>query len=82
MDWVEISGGRRNAWPIKGMGVCNRQVPKGVLNARLRFEATTFLTEFINNGFRYMSINEVSAMSGGGSGARLAFPIDYFDNVI
>ena len=27
-------------------------------------------------------MNEVSAMNGGGSGARLAFPVDYFDNVI
>ena len=68
--------------PIKDMLVYNEQVPKGVLNERLRFEATTFLPEFINNGFRYMSINEVSALNGGGSGARLAFPVDYFDNVI
>ena len=68
--------------PIKDMLVYNEQVPKGVLNERLRFEATTFLPEFINNGFRYMSMNEVSALNGGGSGARLAFPVDYFDNVI
>ena len=68
--------------PINGMLVYNAQVPHGVLNERLRFEATTFLPEFINNGFRYMYMNEVSAMNGGGSGARLAFPVDYFDNVI
>ena len=68
--------------PIKGMLVYNEQVPNGVLNERLRFEATTFLPEFINNGFRYMLMSEVSAMNGGNSGARLAFPVDYFDNVI
>ena len=68
--------------PIKGMLVYNEQVPDGVLNERLRFEATTFLPEFINNGFRYMLMSEVSAMNGGNSGARLAFPVDYFDNVI
>lgn len=68
--------------PIKGMLVYNEQVPNGVLNERLRFEATTFLPEFINNGFRYMLMSEVSAMNGGNSGARLSFPVDYFDNVI
>ena len=68
--------------PIKGMLVYNEQVPDGVLNERLRFEATTFLPEFINTGFRYMLMRAVSAMNGGTSGARLAFPVDYFDNVI
>ena len=68
--------------PIKGMLVYNEQVPDGVLNERLRFEATTFLPEFINNGFRYMLESDVQQMNGGNSGARLAFPVDYFDNVI
>lgn len=68
--------------PIKGILTYNEQVPKGVLNERMRFESTTFLPEFINNGFRYMSMNEVSALNGGGSGARIAFPLTYFDNVV
>ena len=68
--------------PVNGMLVYDSHVPNGVLNERLRFESTTFLVEFINNGFRYNSMNEMSAMNGGGSGARVAFPIDYFDNVV
>lgn len=67
--------------PIQGMLVYDSNVPNGVLHERLRFEATTFLYEFENNGFRYMSMDEVSALNGGGSGARIAFPRDYFDNV-
>ncbi len=68
--------------PIKGMLIYNEQVPNGVLYERMRFESTTFLPEFINNGFRYMSMSEVSALNGGGSGARIAFPLTYFDNVV
>lgn len=68
--------------PIKSMLVYDYDVPYGVLNERLRFESTTFLPEFINNGFRYMSMTEVSNLNGGGSGARIAFPLDYFDNVV
>lgn len=68
--------------PIKDLLVYNSRVPKGVLNERLRFDATTFIPEFINNGFRYMSISEVSNLNGGGSGQRIAFPLDYFDNVV
>ena len=67
--------------PIDGMLVYDENVPKGVLNERVRLDATTFLPEFENNGFRYMLMNEVSALNGGGSGARIAFPLDYFDNV-
>lgn len=67
--------------PIQGMLVYDSNVPNGVLHERMRFEATTFLYEFENNGFRYMLMDEVSALNGGGSGARIAFPRDYFDNV-
>lgn len=68
--------------PIKDILVYDSQVPNGVLHERMRFESTTFLPEFINNGFRYMSQTEVSNLNGGGSGARIAFPLDYFDNVV
>lgn len=68
--------------PIKDILVYDQQVPNGVLHERMRFEATTFLPEFINNGFRYMSMTEVSNLNGGGSGARIAFPLDYFDDVV
>lgn len=67
--------------PIQSMLVYDQNVPHGVLNERMRFEATTFLPEFLSNGFRYLSMSEASALNGGGSGVRLAFPIDYFDHV-
>lgn len=66
---------------ITDMLVYDWHVKNEVLHERLRFDATTFLPEFINNGFRYMSMAEVSAKNGGGSGARIAFPLNYFDNV-
>lgn len=66
---------------INDMLVYDTDVPNGVLHERLRFDATTFLVEFINNGFRYNSMAEISAMNGGGSGARIAFPVTYFNNV-
>lgn len=67
--------------PIANMLLYDTNVPNGVLHERLRFDATTFLVEFINNGFRYNTMAEMSAMNGGGSGARIAFPVNYFDNV-
>lgn len=48
---------------------------------RLRFDASTFLTELSNNGFRFATNAEVSSMNGGGNGDRVAFPTDYFDNI-
>lgn len=66
---------------INDILVYNEQVPNGVLNERLRFETTTMLPEFINNGFRYLLSSEASALNSGGSGARLAFPKQFFDGV-
>lgn len=60
----------------------DRNVPKGVLYERMRFDATTFLVEFINNGIRNASMKNISTKNAGGSGARVAFPSDYFDNVV
>lgn len=56
-------------------------VKNEVLHERMRFESTTFLPEMINNGFRYNTIPEVEKLNGGGSGARIAFPLDYFENI-
>ena len=67
---------------IRSMLVYDRQVPKGVLHERMRFDSTTFLVEFINNGIRMSTIAEMSARNGGGSGNRVAFPLDFFDNVV
>lgn len=82
IDRQDITAYNGYIHPIRSMLVYDSDVPNGVLHERMRFEATTFLPEFINNGFRYLYMPEVSAMNGGGSGARLAFPTDYFDNVI
>ena len=67
---------------IQGMLVYDRLVPQGVLHERLRFDTTTILPEFINNGIRMSTQSEVSALNGGGSGGRVAFALDYFDNVV
>lgn len=51
------------------------------LEERLRFDSSTFLTELINNGIRFATPAEVSSMNGGGNGNRVAFPLDFFDNI-
>ena len=48
---------------------------------RLRFDSSTFVTELINNGIRFATPAEVSSMNGGGNGNRVAFPLDFFDNI-
>lgn len=69
---------------LRSMLVYNETVPKGVLHERMRFESTTFLPEFINNGIRFSSMAEMAVRNGGGtrSGARVAFPLDWFDGVV
>jgi len=67
---------------LRGILLYDAQVPKGVLHERLRFDSTTFLPEMINNGFRMSNSEEIAALNGGGSGARVAFPLNYFDNVV
>ncbi len=67
---------------IQDMLVYDKDVPKGVLHERLRFDSTTFLVEFINNGIRMSTIPEMAALNGGGSGSRVAFPLNFFDNVV
>jgi uncharacterized surface protein with fasciclin (FAS1) repeats len=67
---------------IQDMLVYDELVPTGVLHERLRFDSTTFLVEFINNGIRMSNSSEISALNGNGSGARVAFPLNFFDNVV
>ncbi len=67
---------------LQGMLVYDADVPNGVLHERMRFDSTTFLVEMINNGFRSSTNAEVKALNGGGSGDRIAFPLNYFDNVV
>lgn len=59
----------------------DKTVARGVLNERLRLDLSTFCVELINNGFRGALQEEISSMNGGGSGERVAFPNDYFDNI-
>ena len=66
---------------LQDMLVYDRQVPQGVLHERLRFDTTTFLPEFINNGIRMSNSSEMKALDGGGSGWRVAFPLNFFDGV-
>lgn len=63
--------------PIKGMLVYNSQVPRGVLNERLRFDDTSFLGEMMSNNFRMISDAEVRALNGGKSGSDAALGGDY-----
>lgn len=82
IDRTDITAYNGYIHPIGGMLVYDEHVPNGVLNERVRLESETFLEELINNGFRYMYSDEISALNGGGSGARVAYPIDYFNDVI
>ena len=66
---------------IRSILLYDRDVPQGVLHERMRFDSMTFLPEFINNEFRFASSETVKGWNGGGSGSRIAFPLNYFDNV-
>jgi len=68
--------------PIQGMLVYDYNVPNGVLYERMRFDTMDFMPEFQNNNIRYATMSEVSAWNGGGSGARVAFPLDFFDGCV
>lgn len=68
--------------PINKLLLYTKDVAKGVLHERLRIHCSSNLKEMINNGYRYMSMAEVGNLNGGGSGARVAFPLDFFDNVV
>lgn len=70
---------------LRSVLVYDELVPKGVLHERLRFDTTTFLPEFINNGIRMSTSSEIlalnNAQNGGTSGGRVAFPLNFFDHV-
>ena len=66
---------------LRNILLYNEDVPRKVLHERMRFESTTFLPEFINNNIRMSTMTQMSQKNGGGSGARVAFPLNYFDNV-
>jgi len=75
--------------PIKDMLTYHWDVPNGVLNERLRFDATALCGEMMSSSFRLISYNEVKALVPGGkagshgalSGYYIRFPEGSFDNV-
>ncbi len=67
-------------YPIHDILIYNSQVPHGVLNERMRFDALSLLPELMNNGYRGMNANELTAIAGE-SASRLRFPVNFFDNV-
>ena len=54
--------------PIKDMLVYNKDVPRGALNERMRFDDTVLFGEMMSNSFRRISDAEVKALNGGKSG--------------
>ncbi len=66
---------------ITDMLVYDWAVKNEVLHERLRFDTANFLPELINNKAKFLTTAELSVMNGGGEGLRMAFPLDYFDNV-
>ena len=58
------------------------QNAKNALNERLRLDSSNFLYELINNGLRFATASQVSALNGGGNGNRVAFVNNFFDNIV
>ncbi len=67
-------------YPIRDVLLYDSQVPQGVLNERMRFDALSLLPELMNNGYRGMNGKELTALAGE-SVSRLRFPVNFFDNV-
>lgn len=58
------------------------QMTKNSFYERIRLDSSTFLYELINNGIRNATPGQVSTMNGGGDGNRVAFDVNYFDNIV
>ncbi len=58
------------------------QNARNCLYERLRLDSSTFLYELINNGIRFATSSEISALNGGGNGDRVAFENTFFDNIV
>lgn len=76
--------------PIKGMLVYNKDVPRGALNERMRFDDTVLFGEMMSNSFRRITDAEVKALNGGKegsfpaaqlSGNYICIPPDFFQNL-
>ena len=76
--------------PIKGMLVYNKDVPRGALNERMRFDDTVLFGEMMSNSYRRITDAEVKALNGGKegnfsaaqlSGNYICIPPDFFQNL-
>ena len=55
--------------PMKDMLVYSENVPKGVLNERIRMDDTVLFGEMMSNSFRGITTAQVKALNGGKSGS-------------
>ncbi len=67
--------------PITDILSYHEDVPKGVLNERMRFDDTALLGEMMSNSIRGMTMAEIKAHQDGGTYSRVRFPYDFFDNL-
>ena len=75
--------------PIKGMLTYNKDVPRGALNERMRFDDAALFGEMMSNSFRRISDKEVDAMNGGKkgtdgdlSGSYIRIPPGFLENMV
>ncbi len=67
--------------PITDILSYHEDVPKGVLNERMRFDDTALLGEMMSNSIRGMTMAEIKAHQDGGTYSRVRFPYDFFDGL-
>lgn len=75
--------------PIKGMLEYEEWVPKGVLNERIRFDATTMTKELASANLRGATGAEINALNGGKKGQDgnlggdyIRIPVDFSENMV
>ncbi len=78
---ASLQAGNAYIHSIGGMLVYNADVPKKVLNERMRVNCTSLFPELINNKFRYYSTGDGNIPSTH-DGSRRGIPKFYFDNMV
>lgn len=75
--------------PINGMLEYEEWVPKGVLNERIRFDATTMTKELASANLRGATGAEINALNGGKTGQDgnlggdyIRIPVDFSENMV
>ena len=75
--------------PIGGILVYDENVPRGVLNERMRFDDTALFGEMMSNNFRMISDAEVNALNNGKTGTDgalggnyIRIPNGFFENLV